>query len=178
MNSPRRNGVNLKSVLIVASLLVSGVVVAQGGAKPPAGGPKPQTGRGPGGPGGQFRVRTPEERVERLSKDLNLTADQKKKVLALYKANAPKQKALMEDKKMTREQKMAAFQKMREESSKKLKALLNKDQVKKYDEMRSRQRMGGQGRGPGGAPGAPGRGPAGAPPKSGKAGTGKAGGKG
>jgi periplasmic protein CpxP/Spy len=165
MNSPRRNGVNLKSVLIVASLLVSSVVIAQGGAKAGPGG-SPQTGRQQGGPGGQFRARTPEERVERLSKDLKLSADQKKKVLALYKANAPKQKALFDDKKMTREQKMAAFQKMREESTKKLKAILNKDQVKKLDEMRSRQRAGG----PGGA----GRGPAGSPPPKG----GKAGGKG
>jgi hypothetical protein len=159
--------VNLKSVLIVASLVVSSIVVAQAGAKPPqGGGGRPQIG-GPGGPGGgQFRARTPEERVERLSKELKLSADQKKKVLALYKANAPKQKALFDDKKMTREQKMAAFQKMRDESTKKLKAILNKDQVKKLDEMRSRQRQGG------GRPGTPGRGPAGAPPKAGKGGKG------
>lgn len=112
-------------------------------------------------------MRTPEERVERLSTELKLTADQKKKILALYKANAPKQKALMEDQKMTREQKMKAFEKMRDESNKKLNAILTKDQQKKYAEMRTRR--GGQG--------GPGQGRAGGPAAGGaKAGGAKAGG--
>lgn len=167
---------NLKSALIVASLIVASVSVAQGGAKPPGGG-KPQAGRGQGGPGGgQMRMRTPEERVERISKELSLNADQKKKVLALYKANDPKRKALFEDKKMTREQKMAAFQKMNEESTKKLKAILNKEQIKKLDAMRSRMRSGGPGRAGVGGPGqprplgAPGRGATPPPAKGAKAG--------
>lgn len=154
---------NLKSILVVAALVVGGAAIAQGGAKaggPPQGGSKggPGVARpgGQGGPGGQFRMRTPEERVERLAGQLKLNADQKKKILALYKANAPKQKALMDDKKMTREQKMKAFEKMRDESNKKLNAILTKDQQKKYAEMRTRRGPGG----PGGAPGAPGRGPA------------------
>ncbi|MBC8063197.1 MAG: hypothetical protein H7Y17_00080 [Chlorobia bacterium] len=161
---------NLKAILIAAMLVVGGAALAQGGAKAGPGQGGPGVGRpgGQGGPGGGFRSRTPEERVERLSKELKLTADQKKKVLAVYKASAPKQKALMDDKKMTREQKMAAFGKMREDTNKKLKTILTKDQAKKLDEMRSRQRGPG---GPGaGKPGAPGRGPAGAPPKGGKAG--------
>lgn len=156
---------NLKSILVVATIVVGGSVFAQGGAKP--GGP-PQGGRQ-----GQMRVRTPEERVERLSTQLKLTADQKKKVLALYKAGAPKQKALMEDKKMTREQKMKAWEKMRDENNKKLNAILTKDQQKKFAEMRTRRGPGGPG-GPGGAPGGPGRGPAAGGAKGGV----KSGGKG
>lgn len=161
---------NLKSMLIVAALVVGGTVIAQGGAKAGQGGPQGGAGQrgqggpgGPGGPAGQFRTRTPEERVERLSSQLKLNADQKKKILAIYKAQAPKQKALMDDKKMTREQKMEAFGKMREEGTKKIKAVLTKDQIKKYDEMRSQQRRGGPGGAPGGRPG-------GAPPAGGKGG--------
>ena len=96
-----------------------------------------------------------------------MTADQKKKILALYKASAPKQKALMDDTKMTREQKMKAFEKMRDENNKKLNAILTKDQQKKYAEMRTRR--GGQG--------GPGQGRAGGPAAGGaKAGGAKAGG--
>lgn len=153
---------NLKSILIVACLVIGGAAVAQtGGAK--SGGAKQGSGRvgGPAGQGGQFRMRSPEDRVERLAKQINLTADQKKKILALYKANAPKQKALMDDKKMTREQKMAAFGKMRDENNKKMAAILTKDQMKKLQDMR---RQGGQ------------RGPGGPPPTGGKAGGTKSGG--
>lgn len=148
---------NLKSILIVATLAIGGTVLAQGGAKPGQGGAPGAPGQG----GRQMRMRTPEERVERLSTELKLTADQKKKILAIYKAQAPKQKALMDDKKMTREQKMEAFGKMRDEGTKKIKAILTKDQNKKFDEMRSRMRGGGPGGGrpggPGGAPGTPGK---------------------
>lgn len=163
---------NLKSILVVAALVVGGAAIAQGGAKaggPPQGGPGGRQG-GPGGPGGQFRMRTPEERVERLATQLKLNPDQKKKILAIYKANAPKQKALMDDKKMSREDKMKAFEKMRDENNKKLNAILTKDQQKKYAEMRTRRGPGG----PGGPGGAPGRGPATGGAKGGT----KAGGKG
>ncbi len=113
-------------------------------------------------------MQTPEQRVERLSTELKLTADQKKKILALYKANAPKQKALMDDTKMTREQKMKAFEKMRDENTKKLNAILTKDQQKKYAEMRDRRR----------GPGGPGQGRTGGPAAGGtKAGGAKSGGK-
>ncbi len=157
---------NLKAILVAATLLVGGAAFAQ--PKPGQGpGGKPGQG-GPGGPGGGgMRVRTPEERVERLSKELNLNASQKAKILAVYKASGPKGKALFEDKKMTREQKMAAFEKMRDENTKKIKAVLTKDQIKKFDAMRQR-------RGPGGPGGPGGRGPGGTPPKGGK--TGKPGG--
>jgi hypothetical protein len=161
--------VNLKSILIVAGLVIGGAAIAQGGgAKPPAGGGQGNVRQG-GGQGG-FRMRTPEERVERMSKDLKLTADQKKKMLALYKSYAPKQKALFENQKMSRDQKMAAFRKMRDEMSAKVKTILTKDQMAKLEKMRQR--------GPGG-PGGPGRGPGAGGGKTGgtKSGTTKGGAK-
>ncbi len=166
---------NLKSILIVAALAIGGAAIAQNGAKAGAGGQKPGNGRqgGPGGPGG-FRARTPEERADRLSKELKLTAEQKKKVVALYKTNDPKGRAIFDNKKMTQEQKQAAFMKLREENNKKLNAILNKDQQKKFAEMRSRMRQGGPGgqgqrRGPGaGAAGGGAKAGSGAGVKSGR----------
>jgi Spy/CpxP family protein refolding chaperone len=152
--------VNFKAILIAATLVVGSAAFAQAGSKAgqgktgtgKVGGPPASPGRGPGG--GQFQRRTPEERVERLAKSINLNADQKKKVLAIYKANAAKGKTIFEDKKMTQDQKRAAFEKMRDESNTKMKAILTKDQIKKMDEMRKQMRAGGPGRGPGG-PGTP-----------------------
>lgn len=153
---------NLKAILIAAMLVIGGAAIAQGGAKTGQSGNR----QGPGG--GQMRMRTPEERVDRMAKQLNLTAAQKTKVLAIYKGSAAQGKKIFEDKKMTREQKMKAFEKFRDENNKKILAVLTKDQAKKYAEMRQRR--------PGG-PGAPGRGPAAGGGKAGsKTGGGKSGG--
>lgn len=163
----------LKAIFVFASLVVGVAAFAQVGGSSQggriSGGPGAQ-----GGPGGQMRMRTPEERVERLSKSLNLNAVQKKKILAIYKASGDKGKALFEDKKMTQEQKRAAFDKMRDENAKKIKAVLTKEQAKKFDEMRQRGRGPGGPGGPGGMgrPGGPGKG---GPPPGGKGGSGKGG---
>ena len=159
---------NLKAILIVAGLVIGGAAIAQGGAKAGSGqqgGPGRPGQGGPGGPGGMRRM-TPEQRVDRIGKELGLTAAQKTKVLAIYKASADQGKKIFEDKKMTREQKMAAFEKFRDANTKKIKAILTKDQIKKYEAMLARRRMGGPG-GPGGRPGGPG-----APGAGGKPGTG------
>lgn len=163
----------LKAIFIVATLVVGAAAFAQVGGSS-QGGSKPGGQGGPGGPGGQMRMRTPEERVERLAKSLNLNAIQKKKILAIYKASGDKGKALFEDKKMTEAQKRAAFDKMRDENAKKIKAVLTKDQAKKFDEMRQRGRGPGGPGGPGGMgrPGGPGKG---GPPPGGKGGSGKGG---
>ncbi|MCC7230219.1 MAG: hypothetical protein IT203_07475 [Fimbriimonadaceae bacterium] len=164
----------LKAIFLVATLAFGAAAFAQVSGSS-QGGPKrvgPGAQGGPGGPSGQMRMRTPEERVERLSKALNLNADQKKKILAIYKASGDKGKALFEDKKMTQEQKRAAFDKMREENAKKIKAVLTKDQAKKFDEMRQRGPGGPGGPGGMGRPGGTGKG---GPPAGGKGGSGKGG---
>lgn len=156
----------LKSILIVAALVASCVAFTQGAGAPPKGGAPGQGGfgRGPGGgqggPGGGFRMRTPKERVDRLAKTLGLTDAQKKKLLPIYEASAKKGKELFENKKLTDQQKRAAFMKMREENNAKIKKILTAAQIKKMEEMRQRG-PGGPGRGPGGPgggkPGAPGK---------------------
>lgn len=146
---------NLKAILIVAGLVIGGAAIAQTGGKAGSGQQGGQRGPGgPGGPGQGMRRMTPEQRVDRLAKELGLSAAQKAKVLAIYKASGEQGRKIFEDQKMTREQKMKAFEKFRDENNKKIKAVLTKEQIKKYDELRKR-RMGGPG-GPGGRPGGPG----------------------
>ncbi len=147
---------NLKSILVVACLVVGGAAIAQTGGKTTGKNTGQNTGRQGGPQGGQnrrFQMRTPEQRVERLSTELKLNADQKKKIIALYKSTDPKSKAIMENQKTSREQKMAAFRSLREETNKKMAAILTKDQMKKLQAMRQRggMRPGGPGAGGGNA---------------------------
>ena len=146
---------NLKSILIVAGLVIGGAAIAQTGAKTGSGPKGGQQGgqRGPGGPGGQgMRRMSPEQRVERMAKDLGLNAGQKTKILAIYKASSAEGQKIFQDQKMTREQKMKAFEKFRTENTKKIKAVLTPAQVKKFDEIQKQRRMRGPGS-PGGAQG-------------------------
>jgi hypothetical protein len=149
--------VNLKAILIVAGLVIGGSAIAQTGGKAGAGQQGGQQG-GQRGPGmGGMRRMTPEQRVERMAKELKLTAAQKTKVLAVYKASGEQGRKIFQDQKMTNEQKRKAFEKFRDENNKKIEAILTKEQVKKYKEMRQRR------------PGGPGGGPAPAGNKSGGA---------
>lgn len=78
----------------------------------------------------------PEQRVERLATTLNLTSEQKTKVLALYKEDAKKYEALRGDTSTPREERREKMTKIREDSDKKLKAILKPDQWEKYQKQR------------------------------------------
>lgn len=158
-----RNRVNLKLVLIASAVAAVGMAMGQGAAgsaKGPQGGGKGMMRQGgPGGPGGMRRqMPSPSDRVKQMTKMLNLTPAQQKKLLPVYEASGKKFKALMEDKKMNEQQKREAFQKMRDENRKKVAAILTPAQLKKLDEMRKSMRGPGGpgGRGPGAPAGAPG----------------------
>ncbi len=73
-----------------------------------------------------------EKRAEALSKKLKLNDDQKAKLTALFKENAETMKAKMEA--MRAEHKAA-----REATDLKIKAILTPEQVKQFDEMRTKQ---------------------------------------
>jgi hypothetical protein len=75
---------------------------------------------------------SPQARVERLTTELNLTDDQKPKVLALFEADAKKYQELRDDSSMSREQRREKMTTIREESDKKLKGILKPDQWEKY----------------------------------------------
>ena len=83
------------------------------------------------------------ERLNRLAKDLNLTAEQKDKIGAIFKENETKAKAAMDK---TREE----MKTLRDAGEKKIKAVLTPEQAKKFEEMQAemRKKMGeGKGKG-------------------------------
>jgi len=97
----------------------------RGGMGPRAGGP----GAGPGGLGPM----SAQERTERLAKELSLSAEQKAKVLTVFtEQEKERQKAMAnrDDRGAMR----AAMEKQREQTEKKLKEILTKEQYTKYKE--------------------------------------------
>ena len=78
--------------------------------------------------GGRQRMSV-ENRVEQMAKELDLTADQQKKILAIYKDSESKRK---EGERPTHEQMRAEFERI----DKQVTAVLTKTQQKKYEEMK------------------------------------------
>src|ERR1051326_1519828 len=130
---------------------------AEGGGNGNGGG-----GQRPGGSGGRRGMPTPEQMVAHLDEAVTLTADQKTKVLEIYKKNAADMQAVPREQ---RREKMPELMKSQHDS---IRALLTADQQKKFDAMPA---PGGRG-GPGG-PGGPG---GGRPPRGGGEGSSSTGG--
>lgn len=92
-----------------------------------------------GGNGGGKKGRSVEQRLERMSTELNLTDEQKPKVKAVLEDT---QKKMQEIPREERRDKMPA---MMEEQNKKLKEILTPEQYTKYQSMRQMGRKGGPG---------------------------------
>ena len=81
-----------------------------------------------------------QQRVDRMNSELNLTADEKSKVTALFEADAKKRQELRADTSLSREEKRAKGQELMAEQDKKLKAILTPDQFEKWQKMRQQFR--------------------------------------
>lgn len=81
-----------------------------------------------------------EQRVDRLSTELNLTDEQKTKVTALFQDQAKQMRAMRQDTSLSREDRRAKMRTMREDTDKKMKTILTPDQEKKWQQMRKEMR--------------------------------------
>jgi periplasmic protein CpxP/Spy len=149
-------GKNLKRTAAVLLCSVSLVLpaLAQTGTTdgaPPAGqqqGPPPGGGRRGGGP---------EQRLERMTKELNLSADQQTKIKVILDDGRAKMMAAR-DPNASQDDQRAKMMELRKAESLNIKAVLDDSQKAKFDDMekRERERMrDGGGRGPGGPGGPP-----------------------
>jgi protein CpxP len=77
-----------------------------------------------------------QQRVDRMSSELNLTSDQKTKVTALMEGEAKQRKELRNDTSLSREQKREKGQVMMADQEKKLKQILTPDQFQKWQKVR------------------------------------------
>lgn len=79
------------------------------------------------------------KKVESLAKQLNLTADQKQKLLPVLAEEAPKLKAVKEDTALTGMQKLQKIRAIHEETDPKVKAILSADQYQQWQTIRQQE---------------------------------------
>jgi periplasmic protein CpxP/Spy len=93
----------------------------------PAGGP-PEHGH---------RQFDPQTMTDRLTKDLNLTADQQTKVLDILKSQQSQMESLRSDTSLSQEDRHAKMMDIRKSSDSQIRGILDSNQQKKWDEMQA-----------------------------------------
>ena len=101
-----------------------------------------------GGPGGHGPM-SADQRLQMMTKQLNLTADQQQKIKPMLESESQQMQTLHQDTSLSQEDRMSKMQQIRQSTNEQIKSSLNPDQQQKFDEMMSRH---GHGHGPGGAP--------------------------
>ncbi len=90
--------------------------------------------------GGERHQMTPQQRAERLAKQLGFTDEEKTKVQALYeKQNTDREKLRSENTSLDREQMRAKFEEMRKNEDAEMAKILSPESLKKYQEFRKAQ---------------------------------------
>ena len=124
----------MKKLFVISIMLVASIAFATA-----------QQGQGRGGG-------TPEERakrqVERLTEQLSLTADQKKKIEAI-EVDLNKQSEAKMKNAQTDDARRAVYQEIQKLREEKYKPVLTADQIKKYQENAAQRQSRGQGQGGG-----------------------------
>ena len=97
-----------------------------------------QYGRGPGQP------MTADQRLQRLTKQLNLSDAQQQQIKPILENEMQQMQSLHADSSLSQQDRMSKMQQIRQSTSEQIKPLLNADQQQKYEQMISHQ---GHGRG-------------------------------
>src|SRR6267142_2131695 len=77
----------------------------------------------------------PAERVQKLSKKLNLSSEQQAKVQGILESQQQQMQSLRQDTSLAEQDKRAKFADLRQSTANQIRAALNEDQQKKFDEM-------------------------------------------
>jgi periplasmic protein CpxP/Spy len=94
---------------------------------------------------GQGQPMTADQRLQRMTQQLNLTDAQQQQIKPILENESKQMQALREDSSLSQDDRMSKMKQIRQESSSQIKPILNADQQKQFEEMMSRR-----GRGPGG----------------------------
>ena len=129
-------------------LVVSLVFGAQGFAQEP--GFPPETSAPPpkqGPSGGRHGMMDPDEQLARMTTRYSLTAEQQDQVKPILVSQQQQMQGLRQDTTLAREDRMAKMQTIRSDSNTKIKAVLNDDQKKQFEQDQLRMQQQGQGDG-------------------------------
>lgn len=83
----------------------------------------------------QQQQRSPEHRMEMLTKRLNLTADQQSKLLPIMTNRQQQIRAIFQDSSLSREDRIAKIQAVRKDSNAKIEALLTDEQKQNFEQL-------------------------------------------
>jgi periplasmic protein CpxP/Spy len=83
----------------------------------------------------------PDQQVRRLTKRLNLTAEQQNELLPIITERQRQMTALRNDSSLSAQDRRAKARALREDSDSKIKAVLNEDQKQQYEQMRQHRRQ-------------------------------------
>lgn len=119
------NSLKFLSATLLAATLGLSSLIAQDGPPPKDGGPR--------GPGRQSLA----ERMEQLSKELELTDAQKAQLKPIIEAELKAMKELMDNKELSREDRREKMQAIRKEGRTKIEAVLTKEQVEKLNKIQA-----------------------------------------
>jgi hypothetical protein len=93
---------------------------------------------------GEKRGMSVDRMMERYTEQLTLTDAQKPKVKTVLEDSMKKRQEIMRDSSLDQQQKREKFRPVMEAQDKKMKAILNDDQFKKYQEMNEKMKKGGR----------------------------------
>ena len=82
---------------------------------------------------------TAEQRLQRMTKMLNLSSDQQQKIKPILENESSQMESLRADSSLTQQERMAKMQQLRQASSEQIKPILNPEQLQTYSEMMSHQ---------------------------------------
>src|SRR5271169_423003 len=103
------------------------------------------TGGGPGGGQMGHGPMSPDQKLQMLTKQLNLSADQQAKIKPILESESQQMQTLRQDSSLSREDRMSKMQQIRQGSNEQIKPILNSDQQQKFAEMMSHQGHAGMG---------------------------------
>lgn len=145
----------LTKFALVAALLASGVVLhspvllAQQSADSKPAAQQGDTKKPDGAPGGQRQGNRP-DRLKQMTETLGLSEEQQTKLRPILKEETDKMRELRQDTALTQEQRREKAKALRDDSEKKLKAVLTTEQFEKWQKARQERGNrpgGGQGQG-------------------------------
>jgi Spy/CpxP family protein refolding chaperone len=134
-------------IVLAAGLIATAApfVAAQDNQSPPASPNSDQQGPPPQGDGRMHRgMPDPAQRTKELTKHLNLTADQQTKVLSIFQSEQSQMETARQDTSASQPDRHAKMMDLRKTADTQVRALLDSNQQKKWDEMQARRQQWGQ----------------------------------
>jgi len=126
----------MKKLILSATLALSLAGVT-------ASAPMGPTGGGQGGGQMGHGPMSPDQRLQMMTRQLNLTADQQAKIKPILENESQQMQTLRQDSSLSREDRMSKMQQMRQSSNDQIKPILTNDQQQKFQEIMSHQGRGG-----------------------------------